>query len=237
VALKTFDGNESIDHYLTLYDRPLFPIEEGEVLVAHFASKNFNINFQEVAINKRKEISVLDFELLKVIGRGGFSRVLLVRKKDTGRLYAMKILKKSKIIREKKVKPLISERKVLELLDHPFIVKLHWAFQSKEELFFVMDICTGGEIFFHLSNFKRFSEHMAKFYFCEIVLGLEYLHNLNIVYRDIKPENILIDIDGHVKIADFGLAKQIAPREKSYSFCGSPEYMSPEMLTGRGHDR
>ena len=100
-----------------------------------------------------------------------------------------------------------------------------------------MDICTGGEIFFHLSNFKRFTEPMAKFYFAEIVLALEYLHQRDIVYRDIKPENILIDIDGHVKIADFGLAKVIPKREKSYSFCGSPEYMSPEMLRGKGHDR
>lgn len=133
----------------------------------------------------------------------------MVRKKDTGRLYAMKILKKSKIIREKKTKPIISERKVLEKLDHPFIVKLYWAFQSKEELYFVMDICTGGEIFFHLSNKKRFPEAMAKFYFSEILLGIEHLHTIDIVYRDIKPENILIDIDGHVKIADFGLCKQI----------------------------
>ena len=102
--------------------------------------------------------------------------MILCRKKDTGRLYAMKILKKSKIIREKKIKPILSERSILEKLDHPFIVKLHWAFQSKEELFFVMDICTGGEIFFHLNNFKRFPEHLAKFYFIEILLGLQYLH-------------------------------------------------------------
>ena len=156
--------------------------------------------------------------------------MLLVRKKDTGRLYAMKILKKNKIIREKKIKPIISEREVLEQVDHPFIVKMHWAFQNKEELYFVMDICTGGEIFFHLSKFKRFPEELAKFYFCEILLGIEYLHNLNIVYRDLKPENILIDIDGHIKIADFGLAKIIPKLHMSYSFCGSPEYMSPEML-------
>ena len=89
-----------------------------------------------------------------MIGRGGFSRVILCRKKDTGILYAVKIMKKSKIIREKKTKPIMSERRVLEKLDHPFIVKLHWAFQNKEELFFVMDVCTGGEIFFHLNNFK-----------------------------------------------------------------------------------
>ena len=187
-----------------MYDRNLQILQDGEVLIAHFAKIS--------PPGKRKQRSVNDFELIKVIGRGGFSRVLLCRKKDTGRLYAMKILKKSKIVREKKIRPILSERAILEQLDHPFIVKLHWAFQSKEELFFILDICTGGEIFFHLNNFKRFPEQLAKFYFCEILLGLEYLHSRDVVYRDIKPENILIDIDGHIKIADFGLAKYIPNR-------------------------
>ena len=93
-----------------------------------------------------------------------------------------------------------------------------------------MDLCTGGEVFFHLSRLKSFSENQARFYFAEILLGLEYLHNKNIVYRDIKPENILVDLEGHIRIADFGLAKVIPKRTKSHSFCGSPEYMSPEML-------
>lgn len=105
VALKTYDQNESIDHWLTMYDRSLAPLQDGEVLIAHFA---------KISPNKRKQISVGDFEMIKVIGRGGFSRVLLCRKKDTGRLYAMKILKKSKLIREKKIKPILSERAVLE---------------------------------------------------------------------------------------------------------------------------
>jgi len=124
----------------------------------------------------------------------------------------MKIMKKNKIIREKKLKPILSERKVLEKLNHPFIIKLHWAFQTNEELFFVMDLCTGGEIFFHLNRLKQFTEKDAKFYFAEILLGLEYLHSKNVVYRDIKPENILIDIDGHIRIADFGLSKIIPKR-------------------------
>lgn len=100
-----------------------------------------------------------------------------------------------------------------------------------------MDLCTGGEIFFHLNRMRKFSEQHAMFYFAEILLGVEYLHSKNVVYRDIKPENILIDLDGHIRIADFGLSKVIPKRQKSYSFCGSPEYMSPEMLQGTGHDR
>ena len=98
----------------------------------------------------RKDISIDDFEQMRVVGRGGFSRVILARKKDTGRLYAIKILRKDQLVNENKIKPILSERRVLEQLDHSFVIKLHWAFQSSKELFFVMDICTGGELFFHL---------------------------------------------------------------------------------------
>jgi len=178
-----------------------------------------------------------DFEQIKVIGRGAFSRVILVRKKDTGRLYAMKIMRKDKLAREQKVKPIINERKIMEKISHPFIIKLYWSFQSKTELFFVMDLCTGGEMFFHLGKVQKFTEERAKFYFAELLLGFEYLHSKDVVYRDIKPENILIDVDGHVKIADFGLSKVIPKRQRSHSFCGSPEYMCPEILLGQGHDR
>lgn len=153
MALKTSDTRESLDFWLTQYDRPVGVLANGEFLRAHFAKLNFT---KDKNINK---ISRHDFEQIKIIGRGAFSRVVLVRKKDTGRLYAMKILKKEKMIRDKKIKPIFNERKILEKLDHPFIVKLYWSFQSKEELFFVMDICTGGEMFFHLGKVLRFKEN------------------------------------------------------------------------------
>lgn len=132
-----------------------------------------------------------------------------------------------------------------EIGDHPFIVKLHYAFQSvfnsfysyqKDNLHFIIDFCSGGEMFFHLQQKGTYPEELAKFYFIEILLGLEYIHSKNIAYRDLKPENILIDIDGHIKIADFGLSRHIKFLEKSYSFCGSPEYMCPEMLRNEGHN-
>lgn len=165
-----------------------------------------------------------------MIGRGGFSKVVLARKIDTGRLYAIKILKKDQLVNENKIKPILSERAVLQQLNHPFLIKLHWAFQNIHELFFVMDICTGGELFFHLLQQRRFSEKLSKFYAAEILLGFKYMHDKHIVYRDIKPENILVDMEGHIRIADFGLSKIIPPNEKSYSFCGSPEFLAPEML-------
>lgn len=132
----------------------------------------------------------------------------------------------------------MTERKVLEQLSHTFLIKLHWAFQSNHELFFVTDICTGGELFYHMRQQRRFSEKLSKFYMCEILLGFQYLHDHDIVYRDVKPENFLVDMDGHIKIADFGLSRVIRQDELSHTFCGSPEYLSPEMLLrGDGHDR
>ena len=184
----------------------------------------------DINLAQKREVTIKDFEQIKVIGRGGFSKVVLARKIDTGRLYAIKILKKDQLVNENKIKPILSERSVLEQLNHPFLVKLHWAFQNSNELFFVMDICTGGELFFHLLQHRRFSEKLTKFYAAEILLGFKYMHDKDIVYRDIKPENILVDMEGHIRIADFGLSKVIPPNEKSYSFCGSPEFLAPEML-------
>ena len=115
---------------------------------------------------------------------------------------------------------------------------MHWAFQSKHYLHLVLDFCPGGELFFHLSRFRRFPENVARFYFAEILLGIEYLHSQKVLYRDLKPENILIDLDGHIKITDFGLSKDnFGSRDRTNSFCGSPEYMSPEMLTSDFHTR
>jgi len=178
-----------------------------------------------------------DFELIKVIGKGSFGKVMLVRKKDSRSLYAMKVLNKGNVVKRKQVEHTRTERRVLGRTKHPFIVTLHYAFQDPEKLYFVLDYCAGGELFFHLTRQKKLTEHMARFYTAEITLALDHLHTLGVVYRDLKPENILLDEQGHIKLADFGLAKEgiRETTEGTNSLCGTPEYLPPEILDRRGH--
>ena len=154
-----------------------------------------------------KKKSLQDFELVKLLGKGSFVKVLLVQKKDTKILYAMKILKKKFIEEKNQTNHTKTERLILEKMNNPFIVQLHFAFQSAEKLFLVMDFMQGGEMFFHLKKASKFDEIKTKFFAAEIVLALEYLHKKKIIYRDLKPENILLDPEGHIKLTDFGLSK------------------------------
>jgi len=178
-----------------------------------------------------------DFELLKVLGRGAFGKVMQVRKKDSGKIYAMKILKKRAIIARNQVEHTKAERKILQTLEHPFLMKLRFAFQTKEKLYLILDYVKGGELFFHLKNNRRFSEEVAKLWVAQVASALGHLHSLGVLYRDLKPENILLDTTGHVILTDFGLAKDVAPDEKTNTFCGTPEYLAPEIVTGSGHDK
>lgn len=185
-----------------------------------------------------KATRLQDFLLLKVIGKGSFGKVMLVRKADTGDIYAMKVLSKASVVHRHQVEHTKTERNVLEYIHHPFIVRMRYAFQTATKLYFILDYCPGGELFFHLGRAGRFSEHRARFYAAEIVLAMEYLHDLGIVYRDLKPENVLLDGHGHVAITDFGLSKEgIADNVSAHSFCGTPEYLAPEILARTGHGR
>ena len=183
------------------------------------------------------KVGLADFELIRVIGKGSFGKVTLVRKIANDKLYAMKVLSKPNIVRRKQVEHTRTERRILGKITHPFIVKLHYAFQTEKKLYFVLDYAAGGELFYHLSRMKKFPEHYAIFYAAEITLALEELHRNQIIYRDLKPENILFDNEGHVKLADFGLAKEniTDAAEGAHSMCGTPEYLSPEVLNRQGH--
>ena len=130
----------------------------------------------------------------------------------------------------------LAERKIMENMRSPFIVQLHFAFQSDSRLYLVMDFMIGGQLFFHLRREKRFDVDKTRLYAAQIILALEYLHKKNIIYRDLKPENILVGADGYLKITDFGLSKVVMVGEKSYTFCGTPEYLAPEIYQNKGHD-
>lgn len=202
-------------------------------------------------------VSLKDFYLLKLIGRGNFGKVMLSQHKTTNQVYAIKVISKSQVCVQtstalptpsppsarkqygpncspNSVGHIMAERNVLiRALHHPFLVGLCWAFQTREKLYFVTDYINGGDLFFHLQNERRFGELRARFYIAEIVSAIEYLHMADIVFRDLKPENILINSDGHVKLTDFGLAKENLRRENSgttQTFCGTPEYLAPEVL-------
>ncbi|RYG41616.1 hypothetical protein EON68_02875, partial [archaeon] len=251
-----------------------------------------------------KKVGLREFTLLKVVGKGSFGKVMQVRKRDTGRVYAMKVLHKANVIRRDQVEHTKTERNVLGRIVHPFIVGLNYAFQTADkvcvrvcvcahpqlrgvallthrflhtpcfrtlQLYFVLDYCAGGELFFHLGREGRFSESRARFYSAEIVLALAHLHSLNVIYRDLKPENVLLDHRGmsatrmrthprpcasayrarslrcvrggggagNVRLTDFGLSKEnvMAIDSGAHSFCGTPEYLAPEVLNRNGHGR
>ena len=184
-----------------------------------------------------KTVELDDFQIMKVLGRGSFGKVCLVQYKPTKEYYAMKSLKKDVLLDMDQVESTILEKKILQTLDHPFLVGMVFCFQTEERIYFIMPFVRGGELFQHLRSEKFFKEDKARFYAASIGIALDYLHNNGIIYRDIKPENILIGEDGYLKLIDFGMAKMVQGNEKATSFCGTPEYLAPEIITGEGHNR
>jgi len=179
-----------------------------------------------------------DFTIKKVVGRGSFGKVFMVERKSDGQIYAMKTLKKDFIIKTNQVSQTKTERDIMTLINHPFVVKLHFAFQTEDMLYFVTDFLNGGELFLHLCNEIRFTEDRARFYAAEMVLAISHLHENGIIYRDLKPENVLLDSSGHIKITDFGLSKMKSLDnldQMTNTFCGTPEYLAPEVIQARGH--
>ena len=184
-----------------------------------------------------KKVSLNDFKILKVLGRGTFGKVCLVQYKSTKKYYAMKIMKKNIILEHDQVSHTLLEKQILQNLNYQFLVGMVFCFQTQERIYFVMNFIRGGELFNHLHKCKHFPEEETKFYCAIIGLALEYLHTHGIVYRDIKPDNILIDEDGYLKLADFGMAKMLKDQEKAFSLCGTPEYFAPEIITREGHNK
>jgi len=185
-----------------------------------------------------QKLTVQDFDLLRVVGKGAFGKVMLVRKKanqDQGRIFAMKVLKKSVIAAKGQTEHTKSERAILCEIRHPYIVRLRYAFQSDEKLYLVTDYYNGGSLFYHLRKSRGFSEERARFYGAELVLALDHLHQNGVIYRDLKLENILMDHLGHIALTDFGLSKENVTdvfNSQLTTFCGTAEYIAPELLKG-----
>lgn len=183
-------------------------------------------------------LSIDDFELITVIGKGSFGKVLQVRKQDTGRIYALKTIRKQHIVERGEITHTLAERFVLTRVNNPFIVPLKFSFQSEQKLYLVLAFVNGGELFHHLLREQRFNEERARFYSAELLLALEHLHDLDVVYRDLKPENILLDYTGHIALCDFGLCKlNMKDSDMTNTFCGTPEYLAPEILNGQGYNK
>uniref|UniRef100_A0A665W622 Serine/threonine-protein kinase Sgk1-like n=1 Tax=Echeneis naucrates TaxID=173247 RepID=A0A665W622_ECHNA len=196
-------------------------------------------SFLKIDENQNEEVENDQLPENPVRRNCSFGKVLLARHKESTKYYAVKVLQKKIILKKKEQKHIMAERSVLmKNIKHPFLVGLHYSFQTTEKLYFVLDYVNGGELFYHLQRERIFLEPRARFYAAEIASALGYLHSLHIVYRDLKPENILLDSQGHIVLTDFGLCKEgLEPNGTTTTFCGTPEYLAPEVLKKQAYDR
>ena len=177
-----------------------------------------------------KNLSMSDFKIISVLGRGFYGKVMLVQKNDTGELYAVKSVRKSRLAETGKSDTIIAERNIMMKAHHPFIVNLCFAFQTPTKFYLGLEYAPGGELFYHMDKLGVVQIDDARLYTAEIGIALSYLHSLGIVYRDLKPENILLDKMGHIKLTDFGLSKDLVEDGKTSTFCGTSEYLAPEVV-------
>lgn len=189
------------------------------------------------ALTKGRTWAFTDFELKDTVGKGTFSRVRVVKIKGSHDRspMALKILRKGDVIRLKQVEHVKAEKQIMSMIEHPFIVNLLGSFQDEKRLFMLLEYVNGGELFSYLRREGRLPNEHACFYSSEIILAFGYLHSLHVVYRDLKPENVLLDCEGHVKITDFGFAKVV--EERTWTLCGTPEYLAPEIIQSKGHGK
>mmetsp|Transcript_64544 Transcript_64544/g.154192 ORF Transcript_64544/g.154192 Transcript_64544/m.154192 type:complete len:537 (-) Transcript_64544:47-1657(-) len=243
VAAWAFDSFSVTDQELVLdYSQPLSQVmSEGDSFEVVFelaeAGMKGSASAPRALGSSDSRHRIDDFSIIRVVGVGGSGRVIQALHKPTGSFRAVKVMSKARLFQqEQRLQRVITEKRILARLRHPFVVSLHWAFQTSTHLFLVLDFCGGGELFYHMLQRGRFEEPDAMFYFCEILLGLEYLHSQQVLYRDLKPENCLLDDAGHIRLTDFGLSKDTLTHSSLFhSFVGTAGYLSPEMVARQGH--
>ncbi|CRL02988.1 CLUMA_CG016195, isoform A [Clunio marinus] len=194
--------------------------------------QEFERKYQENEVSESSE-KLKEYKFLAILGQGAFGLVKLVKHEPSDKFYAVKIQAKEKIVLSKQVKHFLNEKRILSAINFPFVVNLMFSLKDNSNLYLGMPFINGGEMFTHLRKVKRFEEDLARFYGAQVALGLEYLHFMGMVYRDLKPENIMIDHLGYIKITDFGFCKILKGR--TYTLCGTPEYLAPEIIQHKGY--
>lgn len=248
-----FVDNSSLDFYVTNSE----DLEDGH-LIRPDKKDIFQMDYQDYTkleeIKRQKRIAELpgfqpktkskvgmnlcDFKFIKTLGKGSHGKVLLATHlSNPDEQYAIKILKKSEVIKSKQLEHTITEKQILSTFSHPFLVNLKDVFHTETKIYFVMEFLKGGELFQHLKRVVRFKEDQAKFFCASVVCAIGHLHNADYIYRDLKPENILLDETGYPKITDFGLAKYLKVSSLADTYCGTPEYMAPEVILKKGCNR
>ncbi|XP_075169182.1 protein kinase C iota type isoform X6 [Haematobia irritans] len=219
---------------------PMHPgVDESEVMPdpEYMASSSGGGVKDPVDMGSQRQFSLDDFELIRVIGRGSYAKVLMVELKKTRRIYAMKVIKKALVTDDEDIDWVQTEKHVFETAsNHPFLVGLHSCFQTPSRLFFVIEFVRGGDLMYHMQRQRRLPEEHARFYAAEISLALNFLHEKGIIYRDLKLDNVLLDHEGHIKLTDYGMCKEgIRQGDTTSTFCGTPNYIAPEILRGEDY--
>ncbi len=242
-----FVDNSKLDLYVTtaddLDDGHIIRPDKKQLVIMDYqefvlAEEALSPTSKVTQTDNKQEFTLNDFKFIKTLGKGSHGKVLLAERLDSSHdQFAIKILKKKHVIDSKQLEHTITEKRVLCTFVHPFLVSLKHTFHTDTKIYFVMEFLRGGELFQHLKRVVRFKEDQARFFCACLVTAIGHLHNADYIYRDLKPENILLDDQGYVKLTDFGLAKHLKVNELATTFCGTPEYLAPEIILNKGCNR
>ena len=225
------------DNQRRLFEKAQQKLKKGGPNDKHHSKGRSKYNKQQVDVSQYRDkvCDLKDLKIIGVLGKGAFGLVSLVVDPHTDNSYALKAIKKHQIVELGQQAHIISEKRVMEKMYNKFLVNLHCTYKDQLRVYFVLDVCLGGELFTILRQRRYFDEPTAKFYTACVVEAFAYMHSKDIIYRDLKPENLVLDDRGYLKVTDFGFAKEVT--DKTFTLCGTPDYLAPEIVTGQGHGR